>query len=99
MPLTTHPQLTTINYLQDTLFGVNTLACECLAQMTDSTDVDGGGLQLLVSPPWPKQLQHAHGVTFDKDNQPCHGVVRHGKRLANGQLLLELELQSGPIRA
>ncbi|MFK3789017.1 MULTISPECIES: hypothetical protein [Pseudomonas] len=99
MPMTTPPRLTTINYQQDTLFGVNALACECLVQVTEPGELGAGSLQLLVDAPWPEQLQHAHGLTFDRDGHPCHGVVRHGRRLANAQLLLVLELQPGPIRA
>ncbi|MBC2659187.1 hypothetical protein H7A76_27420 [Pseudomonas sp. MSSRFD41] len=90
MPATTPPRLSRITYLQDTLFGVNALDCECLVQVGEPSH--GGDLELLVSPPWPTRLQQAHGLTFDRDGQPCHGVVRRGRRLDNGQLLLVLGL-------
>ncbi|WP_241109977.1 hypothetical protein [Pseudomonas sp. MPFS] len=84
--------LTKLHYLQDTLFGVNVLSCECPLEIID-TNAYEPGLQILITQPWPEQLLHAQSLSFEQAGNTCRGRVCHGRRLANGGLLLELEPQ------
>ena len=78
-----------IEYLQDTLFGVNPLASECMGQLVRTAP----GLQLRLAPPWPAQLLKAHRVTFEWDGQAYRGVVQQAESLTNGDLLMDIEPQ------
>ncbi|MBK3444885.1 MULTISPECIES: hypothetical protein [Pseudomonas] len=78
-----------VDYLQDTLFGVNALASECTGQLVRTAP----GLQLRLAPPWPAQLLKAHRVTFEWDGQAYRGVVQQAESLTNGDLLLDIEPQ------
>lgn len=85
----------TLEYLQDTLFGVNALSAECTVQVSClPRHDDSQALCLRVLPPWPAQLEQAHAVAFDWRGQTCRGRVLHAKRLAGGDLQLEIERQS-----
>ena len=85
----TAAQLIKINYLEDTLFGVNALACECTAQVARTAS----GWQLRVNPPWPSRLQNAHTITFPFDGVTCHGVIAQAQPLSTGELLVAVETQ------
>lgn len=78
-----------IEYLQDTLFGVNPLVSECMAQM----HCEASGLQLRLAPPWPAQLQRAHSIAFEWDRRAYRGVVQQAQSLANGDLLIDVKPQ------
>ncbi|RFD25116.1 hypothetical protein CER19_23715 [Pseudomonas sp. GL93] len=78
-----------IGYLQDTLFGVNTLASKCLGRLVRTAP----GVQLRLAPPWPGQLLKAHRITFVWDGQAYRGVVQQAESLTNGDLLLDIEPQ------
>ncbi|KWU52053.1 hypothetical protein [Pseudomonas palleroniana] len=85
----TAQQSITIEYLLDTLFGVNVLTTECLAQKIDKAP----GFQLRLAPPWPSQLKHAHSIAFEWHGSACRGVVQHAEPLPSGDLLLDIEPQ------
>ncbi|EIK59586.1 hypothetical protein E1K68_11175 [Pseudomonas sp. B2021] len=91
MPDATDATLQPVNieYLQDTLFGVNTLASECMAQLVRAAP----GVQLRLAPPWPAQLLKAHWISFEWNGQAYRGVVQEAKSLTNGDLLLDIEPQ------
>lgn len=78
-----------IKYLQDTLFGVNTLASKCMGQLVRAAP----GVQLRLAPPWPEQLLKAHSITFEWNGQAYRGVVQRAESLTNGDLLLDVEPQ------
>ncbi|AVJ22254.1 hypothetical protein GIV23_06140 [Pseudomonas sp. PA-1-2A] len=78
-----------VDYLQDTLFGVNALASDCMGQLVRTAP----DVQLRLAPPWPAQLLKAHRVTFEWDGQVCRGVVQQVETLTNGDLLLDIEPQ------
>lgn len=78
-----------IEYLQDTLFGVNALASECMGQLVRPAP----GVQLRLAPPWPEQLLKAHRIAFEWDGQAYRGVVQRAESLTNGDLLLDVEAQ------
>ncbi|MGB3126222.1 MAG: hypothetical protein WBB95_20620 [Pseudomonas sp.] len=83
----TGAQLIKIDYLEDTLFGVNALACECMAQVARTAS----GWQLRLNPPWPSRLQHAHTITFARDGAACHGLIKDAQPLPTGELLVTVE--------
>lgn len=85
----TDAQLIKIEYLQDTLFGVNPLTSECMARMVPTAP----GLQLRLTQPWPPQLQHAHRIAFDWHGSAYRGVICKSQKLPTGDLLLEIEPQ------
>ncbi|MDQ0704052.1 hypothetical protein QF043_002844 [Pseudomonas sp. W3I7] len=85
----TAAQLIKIDYLEDTLFGVNALACECSAQVAPTAS----GWQLRLNPPWPSRLQHAHTITFAFDGVACHGLIKDAQPLPTGELLVAVETQ------
>jgi len=78
-----------VDYLQDTLFGVNALASECTGQLVRTAP----DLQLRLAPPWPGQLLKAYRVTFKWDGQTYGGVVQKAEPLTDGDLLLDIEAQ------
>ncbi|WP_045884117.1 hypothetical protein [Pseudomonas chlororaphis] len=91
MPPPEATQRITLDYLQDTLFGVNALSAECtVRQSCLPPHADTALLCLLVLPPWPATLQQAHAVTFDWRGRSYHGRVRRTRRLACGELQLEI---------
>lgn len=82
-------QLIKIDYLQDTLFGVNALSCECAAQVARTPS----GWRLQLNPPWPSRLQHSHTITFAFDGVACHGLIKDAQPLPTGELLVAVETQ------
>lgn len=78
-----------IEYLIDTLFGVNPLASECRVRIMRTAS----GFELQLAPPWPSQLQHAHTLTFESEGGSYCGVVRHAEKLPSGELLLDVAPQ------
>lgn len=91
MPDATDATLQPVNieYLQDTLFGVNTLASECMGQLVRTAP----GVQLRLAPPWPKLLPKAHWISFEWNGQAYRGVVQEAESLTNGDLLMDIEPQ------
>ncbi|WP_073525613.1 hypothetical protein [Pseudomonas fluorescens] len=91
MPESTDATLQPVNieYLQDTLFGVNALASKCTGQLVRTAPA----VQLRLVPPWPGQLLKAHRITFEWDGQAYRGVVQQAESLTNGDLLLDVEPQ------
>ncbi|WP_431033450.1 hypothetical protein [Pseudomonas yamanorum] len=85
----TAEQFIKIDYLEDTLFGVNALDCECTAQVKRTAS----GWQLRLNPPWPARLQHAHTITFACDDAACHGLITDAQPLSTGELLVTVEIQ------
>ncbi|MCK3839212.1 MULTISPECIES: hypothetical protein [Pseudomonas] len=78
-----------IDYLQDTLLGVNPLSCECMAKVMEA----GASVSLQILPPWPEQLLKAHTVQIKTEGRTYHGVVVDaGKNNAN-ELLVTIKLQ------
>lgn len=78
-----------IEYLVDTLFGVNPLASECRARIMRKAS----GFQLQLARPWPSQLQHAHTLTFEWEGGSYRGLVHHTEKLSSGELLLDVAPQ------
>ena len=76
-----------IEYLMDTLFGVNPLVSECRARIMPKAP----GFQLQLARPWPHQLQHAHTLSFEWEGGFFHGVVCQTEKLPSGELLLDVD--------
>ncbi|ROM33987.1 hypothetical protein BK648_24855 [Pseudomonas poae] len=81
------PQPIKIEYLLDTLFGVNALTSECMAQMVSKAP----SVQLRLTPPWPAQLKNAHRIAFEWDGSAYRGVVHHAELMPDGDLLLDID--------
>ncbi|KPA91426.1 MULTISPECIES: hypothetical protein [Pseudomonas] len=82
-----------IDFLQDTLFGVNAFNFHCTAQLSLSPTGPSSTLQLLIAPPWPEQFEAAHSLTFRWNETLYSGTVRAAHRQPDGRLLLTLERQ------
>ncbi|ALE88871.1 hypothetical protein [Pseudomonas versuta] len=78
-----------IDYLQDTLFGVNALTCECMTQVARIAC----GWELRLTPPWPSQIKDAHTIAFEWEGVACHGLIKDVQPLPAGELLLAIEIQ------
>lgn len=81
----------TIDYLQDTLLGVNPLSHECTAQITES----GEGLSLRILWPWPKELTKAHSITIKAPTRTYRGDLVDAQAFGSDELLLKIALQPG----
>lgn len=78
-----------IDYLQDTLFGVNALTYACMAQVARTAS----GWQLRLTPPWPSRLQDAHTIAFEWDGVARHGLIKDVQPSPAGELLVAIEIQ------
>lgn len=90
----TKPHSIKIDFLQDTLFGVNTFSFEGSAQLMPSTTLPSPTLRLLITPPWPAQLEDAHTVTFNWEGTPHSGTVQSVRCEADGRLSLNIDPQA-----
>ncbi len=79
----------TIDYLQDTLFGVKPLSCECQARITE----DGERVTLRILPPWPETLAKAHTLTVKAEGRTYHGVLLEAQASGADELVLAVERQ------
>ncbi|WP_300628482.1 hypothetical protein [Pseudomonas sp.] len=84
-----------IDYLQDTLLGVNPLSHECTAQITEN----GERLTLRIPSPWPKALPKAHTVSITAAHRTYHGVLVDAQACGTDELLLNIERQPGPAES
>ncbi|AZF20997.1 hypothetical protein [Pseudomonas sp. R3-52-08] len=82
-------QRCTIDYLQDTLLGVNPLSHACMARITQA----GERLSLHIPGPWPKELPKAHTVSIKVENRTYHGVVVDAQASGTDELVLNIQLQ------
>jgi hypothetical protein len=82
-------QRCTIDYLQDTLLGVNPLSHVCMARINRT----GERLSLRIPGPWPKELQKAHTVSVKVEDHTYHGVLVDAQASGTDELVLSIELQ------
>ncbi|AZF04934.1 hypothetical protein [Pseudomonas sp. R5-89-07] len=83
-----------IDYLQDTLLGVNPLSHECTAHITVADE----NLSLRITGPWPKALPKAHSVTVNVETRTYHGDLVDAQAFGSDELLLNIALQPGTAR-
>ena len=79
----------TIDFLEDTLFGVNPLSHDCTAQITQA----GDSVSLRLLWPWPKALTEAHNVSIKTDDHTYHGVLVDAQAFGTDELLLKVDLK------
>lgn len=85
----TPAQHCTIDYLQDTLFGVKPLSCECQAWITEN----GECVTLRILSPWPQTLEKAHTVTIKGEGHTYHGVLLQAHASDTDELVLNVARQ------
>lgn len=90
---TLQPRIVKIDYIHDTLFGVNAFSAECQVQIA-MVQINGfPGVQLQITPPLPQRIERAHTLVFDWQGRTCRGIVQSSRRCDDGGLQLRLELQ------
>ncbi|AZF42126.1 hypothetical protein C4J87_1967 [Pseudomonas sp. R1-43-08] len=82
-------QRCTIDYLQDTLLGVNPLSHACTAWITQA----GERISLRIPGPWPKELLKAHTLTIKGEERTYHGVLVDAQASGTDELVLNIQLQ------
>lgn len=79
-----------LDYLLDTLLGPIAKSVECEAIIIPITP---GAFQVQVQSPFPTDLNKAHTVTIiQPSKQPLTGTLVHTRRLANGDLELQIDV-------
>jgi hypothetical protein len=79
-----------LDYLLDTFLGPIAKTVECEVVIIPITP---GAFQVQVHPPIPEDLHKAHTVTvFQPSKQPLAGTLVHTRRLANGDLELQIDV-------
>jgi hypothetical protein len=79
-----------LDYLLDTFLGPIAKSVECEALIIPITP---GAFQVQVQAPFPQDLHQAHTVTvFRPSKQPLTGTLVHARRLANGDLELQIDV-------
>lgn len=79
-----------LDYLLDTFLGPIAKSVECEAMIIPITP---GAFQVQVQPPFPDDLHKAHTVTATQPSkQPLTGTVVLTRKLANGDLELQLDV-------
>jgi hypothetical protein len=77
-------------YLQDTFLGPIVKSAECEAIIIPITP---GAFQVQVQSPFPDDLHKAHTITVTQHSkQPLTGTLVHTRKLANGDLELQIDV-------
>lgn len=90
---TLQPRTVKIDYIHDTLFGVNAFSAECLIQLAPLNLNGLPGMQVQITPPLPQRIERAHTLVFEWQGRMCRGIVQTSRRCQDGGLQLRLELQ------
>ena len=79
-----------LDYLLDTFLGPIAKTVECEALIIPITP---GAFQVQVQAPFPDDLHKAHAITVTQlSKQPLTGSLVHTRRLANGDLELQIDV-------
>lgn len=86
-----------LEYLQDTFLGPIAKSVECEATIIPITP---GAFQVQVQSPFPTDLHKAHTVTvIQPSKQPLTDTLVHTRKLANGDLELQIDVQVSALQA